>query len=46
MSSAKRSTEKVTRRDFLKASAFVGGSALLAACAPGAWGEVMNAALW
>lgn len=35
MSSAKRSTEKVTRRDFLKASALVGGSALLAACAPG-----------
>ncbi len=34
MSSVKRSTEKVTRRDFLKASAVAGASAFLAACAP------------
>lgn len=36
MSSVKRSSDKVTRRDFLKASAVAGASALLAACAPGA----------
>jgi len=36
MSSVKRSTDKVTRRDFLKASAVTGASALLAACSPGA----------
>jgi putative spermidine/putrescine transport system substrate-binding protein len=34
MSSNKRSTDKVTRRDFLKVGAVAGASAILAACAP------------
>jgi len=42
MSSVKRSTDKVTRRDFLKVSAVAGASALLAACAPGAAGPAAN----
>ena len=42
MSSVKRSTEKVTRRDFLKVSAVAGASALLAACAPEAAAPAAN----
>jgi len=42
MSSNKRSTEKVTRRDFLKVGAVAGASALLAACAPEAAAPAAN----
>lgn len=42
MSSNNRSTEKVTRRDFLKLGAVTGASALLAACAPEAAAPAAN----
>jgi len=42
MSSNKRSTEKVTRRDFLKVGAVAGASTLLAACAPNAAAPAAN----
>jgi hypothetical protein len=38
MPTNKRSTGKLSRRDFLKVGAVAGGSAIMAACAPGGGG--------